>query len=214
MTYALVLVVWLLVGAVVGVVEARHGAWRRSWAVAAVFGPFAIPLALQRRHQAKPDTVVLSPGRAGRGPVDLLIGLDGSESSLAAASLALHLFGPRARRVTLTSVLDLDTARSHDDDVTDPEPWPEERDARLRLDEAATALQESTGVRPGSVILAGRPADALEQHALAEGYEVIVVGHRGKGLSKRVLGSCASDLAGRTKVPVLLVPAEPAVARP
>lgn len=214
MAYVLLLVAWLLVGGIVGVIEARHGAWHRAWVVSAIFGPFAIALAVQRRHQPRPHAAVLAPGRAGRGPVDLLIGLDGSEGSMSAASLALWLFGPRIRRVTLATVLDVDTAAPHAEDVLYPEPWPEEETARAQLDVAVESLHRSTGVQAGSVILAGEPADALEQHAIAEGYEVIVVGCRGEGLTTLVLGSCASKLACKTKVPVLLVPAEPAVTTP
>ena len=64
------------------------------------------------------------------------------------------------------------------------------------------------------MILAGAPADALERYALEEDYEVVVIGCRGKGLSKLVLGSCASTLAGKAKVPVMLVPAVPATSSP
>lgn len=203
-------VAWLTVGAVVGVVEARHGGWHRGWVVAAIFGPLAIPLALQRRRQARPRPAVLTSGRARQGPVDLLIGIDGSPGSIAAASLAVRLFGPRVRRVMLATALDLDTAMPHREGGLYPEPWPEEEAARTHLDSAAAALQHECEVTPGSVVLAGEPADALEQYAISEGYEVIVVGCRGTGLSKRVLGSCASKLARKTAVPVLLIPADPA----
>lgn len=196
-----------------GVFEARHGAWRHSWVISAIFGPFAIAFALQRRHQTAPDAAVLTPSRPRRGSVDVLIGLDGSDNSMTAASFALWLLGPRIRRVTLAAVLDLDTAAPHDD-MLYPESWPEERDAYAYLEQAAESLQQTFSVLPGSVILAGQPAEALEKHAIEQGYEVIVAGCRGKGLSKRLLGSCASQLAGKTKVPVLLIPAEPAVSMP
>lgn len=213
MGVVLLVVVWLAVGALVGVIDARHGAWKYSWMVDALFGPFAIPLAIQRRHQAPPEPTVLAPGRARRGPVDLLIGFDGSASSMSAASVALELFGPRVRRVMLATVLDVDAARLHTADALHPVPWPEEEAARVQLEAAATDLRQRTGVSPGSVILAGEPADALEHYAIAEDYEVIVVGCRGKGLTKLVLGSCASSLASRTKVPALLIPTAPGAAR-
>ena len=59
---AVVVAAWLIVGAAVGVVGARHGHWRWAWVVSAIFGPFAIPLALQR-HAAMADPVVLARGR-------------------------------------------------------------------------------------------------------------------------------------------------------
>jgi nucleotide-binding universal stress UspA family protein len=210
MTVIVIAVLWLGIGAAVGVVQARHGHWRKAWAVSALIGPFAVPLALRGRHIAAPDPVVLARGRARRGRVDVLVGVDGSRESVAAATVAVGLLGQRVGRVTLAMVLDVDTAAPHADSLLYPEPWPEERIAREQLGAARAALRSSTGHDAGTVVLAGEPADALEAFALGEGYEVVVVGCRGKGLSKRLMGSCASMLAGRTSVPVLIVPGEPA----
>ena len=210
---AVIVIAWLMIGAAVGVVEARRGYWRSAWVVSAMLGPFAVPLALQRRRVAVPDPVVLSRGRARRGRVDVLVGFDGSSDSIAATELAIGLFGPRVRRLTLATVLDIDTAAPHADSLMYPQPWPEERQARERLD-AAAALLKSSGHEPGQIVLAGQPADALEKYARDEGYEVIVVGCRGQGLSKMLLGSCASRLAGKTAVPVLIIPREPAAHGP
>ena len=207
MVYVAVAVAWLVVGAAVGVVEARHGHWRHSWVVSAILGPFALALALERRRLTPPSPAVLTAGRARRGPVDLLLGFDGSATSMEAAALAIGLFGPRVRRVTLATVLDVDTAAPHTDSALYAEPWPEEQAARHDLDTAVSALEESLGIKPGSVILAGAPADALERYAIDGGYEVLVVGCRGTGLSKLLLGSCASTLAGKARVPVMLIPA-------
>jgi nucleotide-binding universal stress UspA family protein len=211
---AVIVAAWLMVGAAVGVVEARRGYWRLAWVVSAMLGPFAIPLALQRRRLAMPDPVVLARGRTRRGRVDVLVGFDGSSDSIAAAELAIGLFGPRVRRVTLATVLDIDTAAPHADSRLYPQPWPEERQARELLDAAAVTLRASSGHEAGQVVLAGDPADALENYAREEGYEVIVVGCRGHGLSKMLLGSCASRLAGKTAVPVLIIPREPAAREP
>jgi nucleotide-binding universal stress UspA family protein len=210
MGYVAALVGWLAIGALAGVIEARHGHWHRGWVVSMILGPFAVPLALQRRHEAPFAPTVLAEAQAARGPVDLLIGFDGSADAMAAAERATDLFGPRVRRVTLATVLDVDTAAPHADSSIYQEPWPEERSARDRLENAVSTLRGRRAERIGSVILAGEPADALERYAVEEGYEVVVVGRRGTGLSKLLLGSCASRLSGRTKVPVLLVPASPA----
>lgn len=66
---------WLCVGVGVGVFEARHGGWHRGWVVSAIFGPFAVPLALQHRCQRRPEPLLLTGGRALHGPVDVLVGL-------------------------------------------------------------------------------------------------------------------------------------------
>ena len=214
MVYVALAVAWVVVGAAVGVVEARHGHWRHSWVVSAILGPFAFGLAVGRRGLTPPAPKVLTTGLARRGPVDLLLGFDGSASSMEAAALAIGLFGPRVRRVTLATVLDVDTAAPHTDNTLYPAPWPEEQAALDDLGRAVTSLEADFGIKPGSVILAGAPADALERYAIDEGYEVLVVGCRGKGLSKLLLGSCASTLAGKAKVPVMLIPAAPTTSSP
>jgi nucleotide-binding universal stress UspA family protein len=210
MMVIVIAVVWLLLGAAMGVFRARHGYWRHAWLVFALLGPFSVPFVLRPRRIPPSDAVVLARGRARRGRVDILVGLDGSRESVAAATVAVRLFGPRIGRVTLAMVLDFDTAAPHADSLLYPEPWPEERVAREQLEAGRAALRSTSGHEAGTVVLTGEPADALEAYALAEGYEVVVVGCRGKGLSKRLLGSCASELASRTAVPVLLVPHDPA----
>lgn len=70
---------------------------------------------------------------------------------------------------------------------------------------------------PESVILMLRigsalSATALQDHAVAEGHDLLVVGCRGRGMAKLVLGSCASRLACSSRVPVMLIPEEPAAA--
>lgn len=205
-TPLLIIVAWLVVGALVGLYEGRRGHWRRGWAMSAVFGPLAIPLAWERRHLVAPDPVVLRAGHGRGGAVDLLVGLDGSPGARGAAELAVRLFGPALGRVTLASVIDVEARTAHDGGLLDPGPVDEERAARTDLAEAESALRRATGCDPGTVVLSGVPADALQEHALADGYEVLVVGCRGRGLTTRLLGSCASALAERARLPVLLLP--------
>lgn len=198
-------VAWLAVGAVVGVVEARRGYWRHGWILTAVFGPLAVPLAHQRRRSAVPGPVVLARGVPGTGTIDVLVGTDGSPASRAAAHQAVDLFGPRLRRITLATVIDRDSAAPHSASLLHPEPWPEEVAARQLLAGEAADLAATTGRGPETVILAGNPAEALERHACDHGFQVLVVGCRGEGATKLILGSCASHLASGAAVPVLLV---------
>jgi nucleotide-binding universal stress UspA family protein len=67
-------------------------------------------------------------------------------------------------------------------------------------------------VHPRLVLLSGRPADELECLAMDEGYDLLVVGARGAGLSTALLGSTATTLAARGRVPVLVAGGEPAPA--
>lgn len=208
MILLLVVVVWLAVGAVAGLVDARRGHWRWAWLVAALLGPFAIPLSLaarQREASIVPSVVSGGTAREG-GSLSVLVGVDGSPAALAAAEAGLAVLGPRVHRVVVATVLDYDTAEPHGESVLYPAEWDEERVARHLLEAASARLRAVSGHDPGSVILAGRPAEALRRYATAENFDLIVVGHRGRGLSKLVLGSCASGLAGDSEVPVLVVP--------
>lgn len=78
MVFIVILIAWLAIGAVVGVVDSRHGHWRHSWVVSTILGPFALALAWEHRRLEPPSATVLTTGRARRGPVDVLIGFDGS----------------------------------------------------------------------------------------------------------------------------------------
>lgn len=57
----------------------------------------------------------------------------------------------------------------------------------------------------GQELLCGPPAEALSEFARAGGYQLLVVGGRGRGLSKAVLGSTASALAASCSVPTMIV---------
>lgn len=57
---------------------------------------------------------------------------------------------------------------------------------------------------PDLILLPGQPAEALQRLAAEGAYDLVVVGGRGSGLSKVLLGSTATTLAAQAKVPVLL----------
>ncbi|MDY7102211.1 MAG: universal stress protein [Actinomycetota bacterium] len=208
MIYVVVAVVWVAIGVATGLVEARRGHWAKTWVLGAILGPFAVPLAISARgREDLVPPLVLSESELGVGRTDVLVGIDGSPASAGAARAAARLFGSGAiGRMALASVLDYDAAAPHADSVLYPEPWDEERASRERLSSLATEVAAEVGVAPATVLLAGRPADKLEAYALDEGFDVLVTGCRGRGLSKALLGSCASSLASGCRVPVLLVP--------
>ena len=75
----------------------------------------------------------------------------------------------------------------------------------------ADRVAVSMGRPPDCVLLTGEPSQALREHAGKEGFDLIVVGSRGRGASRALLGSVATRLAGSGSVPVLIVslPATP-----
>ncbi len=191
-----VLPLWVLTGLATALIMRRRGHGEYAWGLlGAVFGPLVIAFAVdavRRERQAAAET--LQPGMRGPGPVDVLVGLDGSPESEEALGAALHLFDGRIGRLTLATVLDYDAAATGlPREVVDA--------ARTRLEiHAATSAMP----QPGMVLLAGRADEALPAYARREHFDVIVVGARGSGGSKAVLGSVAQTLARGTGMPVLL----------
>lgn len=197
----IVLLIWLAVGVVASVVMGRRGHAPFSWAVlGAVLGPLVVPLAISSiRRERNPVDSVQAPSASGEGPVDVLVGVDGSGEARQALRCVVDLLGPRIGRLTLASVLDFDTAETS-------EQRDERRLAEQHLDEMAVEAAAVWGVGvPGRALLAGRPADALVRFAGADGYDLIAIGCRGRGMSKAAFGSVASRLARASGVRVLVV---------
>src|SRR5688572_10122278 len=78
----------------------RRGHDGFSWLVlGALLGPLSIVLAVSAwRHDEVLDSRVLARGTRAAGPVDMLVGYDGSEASRVAAATAMDLFGDRHAR--------------------------------------------------------------------------------------------------------------------
>lgn len=181
----------------------RDGTW---YLLGAVLGPLFIPIASERagmksvvveQHGASPE-----PGPGGSGSLRLLVGVDGSQESEQAVRDAGRLAEVVAGQVVLATVIDADSLERED---------AEERDeARALLTRCADRLP--AGVPAAHTrIVAGLPARALLELAAVEHVDMIVVGRRGKGLSRAVLGSVAQQMSTTSPYPVLL--AAPAATR-
>jgi nucleotide-binding universal stress UspA family protein len=201
-----IVVAWIAIGVAASLWMGRRGHEPFGWAVlGAVLGPFVLIVATETRRQAAaaPRVVESATGEPGPGPVDVLVATDGSEGSRRAGEVVLGLLGPQVGRLTLATVVDLDRALPSTIE-------PDRRDAEALLTTASRALEAACGRRPETVMLAGKPVDALRAHALEQGYDLLVVGARGHGLSKTLMGSVASTIARGSPVPVLLVSEEAA----
>jgi nucleotide-binding universal stress UspA family protein len=158
--------------------------------IGAVLGPIAIPVAVDARRRAEPagGTALATSVERG-GPVDVLVGSDGSPESRAAARAATSLLGVRLGRLTLATVVPIDATR-------------ETLDAAVRdLEQEARTIDPNAGRQ----VLRGAPADALTRHAFDDDYELLAIGARGRGRARTLLGSVASNLARSARVPVLVV---------
>lgn len=179
---------WLASAVLVCIFMARRGHDGFAWFIVGLFlGPLAIPPALAVRWRSMGKAAVTEGAPADTGLVDVLVGYDASPESRAAMRAAQTMLGSRLGRLTIVTVVPIDAAPAI------------QRAALTSLAEAGVDHSATTK------LLQGRPAEALEAYANEAGYELVVVGMRGSGLSK-VLGSVARELSHSTGVPVLLVP--------
>jgi nucleotide-binding universal stress UspA family protein len=206
--WVLFLVSWVGAGmAAVVLVLYRRGHREGSWLLlGAVLGPLILPIAMERARRSprwlerrvEPTVDEATRGRQTpeRQPC-VLIGVDGSPESEEAVRVAVRLVSPVARRVLLATVVSPDAVDGGRDD---------------QLASARDLLSRHRDEVPGGTvpvetqIMTGQPAVALLELADAEDVDLIVVGRRGRGLSRAVLGSAASKLSASARCPVLLAP--------
>jgi len=199
MIVTLVLVlVWLSIGVVLSIVMARRGHLGVGWgALGAMLGPLAVVAAMgTARHEKEEQPAVVVPTLALGGPVDVVVGIDGSPECRMAVQRVVSLFGRRLGRLCLATVVPYEDVPAHTDSAL------AELHRRGRL---------SGVIGTGEELLHGPPAQALAEFAQSGGYHILAVGSRGKGLSKSIVGSTATALAANSPVPVLIVGPQPAV---
>jgi len=186
---------WLVIGIALSIVMGRRGHNGFGWLVlGTLLGPLGVVLAVDAwRHSEQAPPAPLGAGIPpimGTGPVDVLVGFDGSPESIAVIDAVVELFGDRLGRLTVTTVVPFG-------------------DIRLQERLAREALLRLGGRTPGWTleleVLHGHPSVAIGQYATENDYDVIAVGTRGTGITKAILGSAASELARHSKVPVLVV---------
>jgi nucleotide-binding universal stress UspA family protein len=206
---SLLLATFACIGFVLAIVMGRLGySWFGWGLLGLLLGPIGLLLALVEVRRERPWwTRLVASGDRGGGPVDVLVGIDGSPESAAAATAALELLGGRVGRLTLVAVTDLDNSYAGREERLRMEAELERQAAVVRawLRKRDRPVQAEPTVVPELRLMAGRPASTLDTVAAEEGYDLLVVGARGAGLSRVLLGSVASRLAARASVPVLVV---------
>ena len=113
------------------------------------------------------------------------VGIDGSPESEVTLRSAVEMFGTRIGLLVLARVVDFDRTSQQ---------------TRENAERAARLLEASTDAhKPGTILLSGQPAVALTKDTSEEGYELLVIGRRGRG--RATLSSQAPPrewLTGRT----------------
>ena len=133
----------------------------------------------------------------------ILVAIDGSAASAHAARKALELGAALSAQVTLATVVSpmfipaevaFDASKFIEESI---------RGGELTLGEVAKELGRPDISR---VCLQGSIAEALADHADAQGFDLIVVGSKGRGAVSRVLiGSTTDRLVHISRKPVLVV---------
>jgi nucleotide-binding universal stress UspA family protein len=206
---SLLMVTFACIGLVLAIVMGRLGHSPFAWGLLGlVLGPIALLLALVEVRNERPWwTRLVASGDPGSGPVDVLVGIDGSPESAAATTAALELLGDRVGRLTLVAVTDVDdSVAGREERVRLQGELKRQAEAvRVWLRERSGPAQAKQTVVPELQLMSGPPARTLDTVAAEDGYGLLVVGARGAGMSSVLLGSVATRLAARASVPVLVV---------
>ncbi|MDP9494526.1 MAG: universal stress protein [Actinomycetota bacterium] len=136
----------------------------------------------------------------------IVVGIDGSESSLRALAKAIEEAKLRQADLHVLHATDLSPALLHlPDDVTvDTRELATEETTKVW--EAARPFLENAGVEVVRVDREGTPGRALVDYSSEIGADLVVVGTRGRGRVKGLLlGSTAEDVVNRGSSDMLLV---------
>lgn len=189
----LVLTCWLAFGALATVVMRRRGHDSFTWAVLFLFlGPLAFAVASGRAT----NSPVPQP-TARLGALDILIADDGSPNAREAVDVVLSTLSGLPSSFTIATVIDLDAAGTIRGAQAEVE-------AREHQDATRARIQARTSAPVDVLLLRGPAAATLEDFAATYGYELIVVGSRGRGASRALVGSVAEHLVAHSRVPVLV----------
>jgi nucleotide-binding universal stress UspA family protein len=206
---SLLTVTFACIGLVLALVMGRLGHSPFAWGLLGlVLGPIALLLALVEVRSERPWwTRLVASGAPGSGPVDVLVGIDGSPESAAATTAALELLGDRVGRLTLVAVTEIDDSTAgHQERARLREELERQAEAvRAWQAEQRRTVKAVRPVIPELQLRSGPPARTLDTIAAEDGYGLLVVGARGAGMSSVLLGSVATRLAARASVPVLII---------
>jgi nucleotide-binding universal stress UspA family protein len=132
----------------------------------------------------------------------LLVAVDGSKYAIRAAAYAAEMAEIMGASITLLNVVAPSESQAFTGLSTRAV---EERElADEHLEKAGKAVKDK-GIEFNALVDFGNPALTILKHA--EGYDMIIVGHRGlSALQEMLMGSTSERVAHFAKIPVLIVP--------
>lgn len=159
--------------------------------VSLVLGPLSMLVFTDRVERSPLTLVHRAPAAPGESTV--LVGWDDSPESRHALELAQSMVGDRRCCLVLCQVVDYDSADE-----------PGGRAVAAAADRLERVAADVPGLQPAVEVVAGRPVQALAEAAERLDVDMIVVGTRGSGLSRTLLGSVAEGLLTATHRPVVV----------
>lgn len=186
------LAVWLLGGLAGYYYLYRHGHPSAVWLLGGlILGPFSLLVFIDRVERTS-HVLVERPAVEASG-TKVVVGMDGSPESEHALAVATTVMGDRPCCLVLCEVVDYDTENEPSGAGVAA--------ASDRLDAVAENLADHNVTVE---VVAGRPVQALAEVAERHDADMVVVGTRGRGVSRRLLGSVAEGLLAQSRRPVMV----------
>jgi nucleotide-binding universal stress UspA family protein len=136
------------------------------------------------------------------GKKRILVGIDGSEYALRAAAYAADLAQSMDASITLLNVVTPAESPAFTGRSTRDLKAREFADERLAK---AGQVVKDKGIEFDAIVDFGNPVLTILKHA--EGYDMIIVGHKGlTAFQELLMGSTSERVAHLSKIPVLIVP--------
>jgi universal stress protein E len=146
-----------------------------------------------------PCSVLVGRETGSTFPVNILCGVDGSNTSIETAGLAARLAVASGAELRLQNVVPVFEGDEREWTLDDDEPDPTEI-------ESAAQVARAAGARPIRERALGRPEYAILEAAVREESDLVVVGSRGlSGLARVLLGSVSEYVAMHCHCSVLVV---------
>lgn len=208
MDILVVLLGWLAIVVVsmiiVGYLSTRWGRDAFGWLLlAAALGPFAIIalLGTRQRDLERPEAFEHRGERLSREAQKVIVvGCDGSEQSERGARYASEEYAD-ADEIVLVSVFPRET-RPHKDDG---HALREHEERVESCTSVSMGILRSAGVNARLIVGYGTPGEEIVRAADEELADAVVVGKRGAGLTKSLLGSVSDYVLKNSKRPVVVV---------